>query len=292
MTVSAVSDAPETRVADYLKVDPIGHAAFADGLRAASISFSYGIGKRRFEIFRDLSIGVPKGSCLAVFGPNGTGKTTLMRALAGLEPTSGAITLPAREPGRPSTIGYVPQAFARSFYPWASLEANILISLPNPFGNLRRNRQAIRDAYDALGLNLDLRRRPTQSSGGMLQQAALVRALARKPDLLIADEPFSALDFDVTSRIREGFARAVEQMNICAILVCHDLQDILEVCDLVLAVPGRPFTTGVATKGCYRAEIFDNPSRTIRTQAFAESAAATESPFIKAVNAVLKRRHP
>jgi NitT/TauT family transport system ATP-binding protein len=290
MTLPILSDLPAHFPLNRLQADAVSRTASPDGLRATSISFSYGTGKRRFEIFRDLSIDVPKGSCLAVFGPNGTGKTTLMRALAGLAPVSGAILSPARDAGRPS-IGYVPQAFARSFYPWASLETNIMLSLPNPFGNLQRNKQAIRDAYDALGLNLDLHRRPTQSSGGMLQQAALVRALARKPDLLIADEPFSALDFDVTSRIREGFAHAVSEMNICAVLVCHDLQDILEVCDLVLAVPGRPFTTNPLTLNCYRAEVFDNPSRANRATGLAKQAVPAESPFIKAVNTVLRRRH-
>jgi NitT/TauT family transport system ATP-binding protein len=265
----------------------------SDALRAASINFAYNADKQTFEIFRDLSIEVPKGKTLALFGPNGTGKTTLMRALAGLQAVNGTIVSPSRD-GETATsaIGYVPQGFARSFYPWASLETNILMSLPNPFGRSRQNRDAIRDAHDALGLRLDLRRRPTQSSGGMLQQAALIRAFARRPDLLIADEPFSALDFDVASRIREGFAKAVKETGICAVIVCHDLQDILEVCDLVLAIPGRPFTTNPSLEGCYKAEVFENHWRGDRgTTVGSARANPPESPFIHAVAAALGKRN-
>jgi ABC-type nitrate/sulfonate/bicarbonate transport system ATPase subunit len=103
-----------------------------NGLRATSIGFSYRNAKQATEIFRDVTIEVRRGATLALFGPNGTGKTTLMRALAGLQPVTGKIALTRRAGERGSSaIGYVPQGFARSFYPWASLETNILLSLPN-----------------------------------------------------------------------------------------------------------------------------------------------------------------
>ena len=125
----------------------------------------------------------------------------------------------------------------------------------------------------------------------MLQQAALIRALARHPDLLIADEPFSALDFDVASRIREGFARAVRELGICAVLVCHDLQDILDVCDLVLAIPGRPYSNAPGADDCYRAEIFTNPRHEGQKAGDRTSGpASATSPFVSAVSAALGGR--
>jgi NitT/TauT family transport system ATP-binding protein len=262
-------------------------AGAAQAFRATGIGFSYAIGTGTFAVFRDVSLAVPRGRTLALFGPNGTGKSTLMRALAGARIDSGRIEPPLNGSERPR-IGYIPQNYARSFFPWATLETNILINLPDPVARWSANKAAIRDAHDALRLELDLHRRPGQCSGGMLQQAALIRALARRPDLLLADEPFSALDFDVAGRVREGFSQAIRDFKICAVATLHDLQDIIEVCDLVLAIPGRPYTTNPALSDHIQARLFENPERKRRNQHGADPGGApSESPFIRAVSKAL-----
>jgi len=259
-----------------------------DALSAQGITFAYATEHSQFDVFREVSIEIPRGTTMGLFGPNGTGKTTLMRSLGGLQPVMGNIRTPRRSSAKPPIIGYVPQAYARSFYPRASLETNILMSLPDPFGSAARNRAAIRDAQDTLGLNVNLRRRPSQCSGGTIQQAALIRALARRPDVLIADEPFSALDFEVAARVRSGFCRAVTEQGICAVLALHDLQDIVEVCDLVLAIPGRPYTTHPDLSNHVRAHVFEN-----RLRMAGPARAATcdrdpaESAFISALSHAL-----
>jgi ABC-type nitrate/sulfonate/bicarbonate transport system ATPase subunit len=278
-----------------------------NALRGTGLGASHPSERGSLEVFRDVTIEVPRGTTLGIFGPNGAGKTTLVRGIAGLLPVDGTVTYPAPRQGAPRqgaprqgvmrpTIACVPQGFAESFYPWASLETNLLLHLPEPVTRVKRNRRAIREAHDRLGLSLDLSARPTECSGGMLQQAALVRAFARRPDVLIADEPFSALDFDVASRVREGFRQTVSELGVCALLVLHNIEDLLDVCDVVLAIPGRPYTTNAALAGYALAQVLSNSHpRDDRRGPRAPSAAAgashltsplaplSPSPFLAAI---------
>ena len=229
-----------------------------NALRGTRLGASHPSERGALEVFRDVTIEVLRGTTLGIFGPNGAGKTTLVRGIAGLLPVDGTVTFPAPRQGTRPTIACVPQGFAESFYPWASLETNLLLHLPEPVTQVKRNRRAIREAHDRLGLSLDLSLRPTECSGGMLQQAALIRAFARWPDVLVADEPFSALDFDVASRVREGFRQTVRELGVCALLVLHNIEDLLDVCDLVLAIPGRPYTTNATLAGHALAQVLSN----------------------------------
>jgi ABC-type nitrate/sulfonate/bicarbonate transport system ATPase subunit len=259
-----------------------------NALRGTGLGASHPSERGSLQVFRDVTIEVPRGTTLGIFGPNGAGKTTLVRGIAGLLPIDGTVTYPAPRQGRSRpTIACVPQGFAASFYPWASLETNLLLHLPEPATQLKRNRRAIREAQDRLGLSLDLSLRPSECSGGMLQQAALVRAFARRPDVLVADEPFSALDFDVASRVRQGFRRTVSELGVCALLVLHNIEDLLDVCDVVLAIPGRPYTTNAALAGYVLAQVLSNSHpRDDRRGPTAPSAAAGAPHLVSPVGAL------
>jgi NitT/TauT family transport system ATP-binding protein len=263
-----------------------------NALSATGLGASHARDKGALEIFRDVTIEVPRGTTLGIFGPNGAGKTTLVRGIAGLLPMGGTVTFPTPRRGpkpKPNrTIAWVPQSFAESFYPWASLETNLLLHLPQPLTQVKRNRQTVRDVRDRLGLSLDLSRRPTECSGGMLQQAALIRAFARWPDVLVADEPFSALDFEVASGVREGFRQMVRDLGICALLVLHSIEDLIDVCDVVLAIPGRPYTTNAALAGYALAQVLTNSHprddrRASATSPGAPGVSPLASPFLATI---------
>jgi NitT/TauT family transport system ATP-binding protein len=261
-----------------------GPPAAAQTFRATGISFSYATGAGTFAVFRDVSLAVPRGKTLALFGPNGTGKSTLMRCLAGARVDSGRIEAPLIGSSRPR-IGYIPQNYvhARSS-PGRPSRPTSSSTCPIPSRGGGRTRPPSAMPTTPCAWTSICIAGPGQCSGGMLQQAALIRALARRPDLLIADEPFSALDFDVASRVRDGFSQAIRDFKICAVATLHDLQDIIEVCDLVLAIPGRPYTTNPTLASHAQARLFENPERKRRSQ---HGDGPGESPFIRAVSKAL-----
>lgn len=209
-----------------------------------------GNGDRRTPVFWGVSFDVPPGYIMGVAGPNGSGKTTLIRCITGLHPwRTGKIKI-GGQPANAQRIGIVPQAYAESFFPWSSLRSNITM-----VGGA--SRPHVTELTDKLGLSLNLGLRPPQCSGGMIQQAAILRALASDPSLLIADEPFSALDVRVAAKVRKALRAYVKDQKIPAIVVSHDLLSLVELCDMVLAVPGIPYTTA-SIEGYELAKVIKN----------------------------------
>ena len=186
---------------------------------------------------------VPAGSRTAVVGPSGSGKTTLLRIIAGFDApdegkvildgqvlTDGVETVPAHRRG----IGYVAQDGA--LFPHLSIADNI------GFGLSRRdaNRSA-RIAELVQMVELDpamLPRRPDELSGGQQQRVALARALAREPQLMLLDEPFSALDSGLRASARKAVARVLSSSRVTAILVTHDQREALSFADQIAVLRG------------------------------------------------------
>lgn len=186
------------------------------------------------DVWRGLTFDAAPGTILGVFGPNGSGKTTLVRALAGVHrDVAGQLEAPARR-------AIVPQGFRESFFAWATLRTNLVLTCPRGLAAWRDNAARVEATRRELGLELDLGLRPGACSDGMLQQAALIRALAPRPELLLCDEPFSALDVEVARTVRRRLRELVTRAGMVAVLVLHDLDSIVELCDRVLVLDGGP----------------------------------------------------
>lgn len=221
----------------------------ADHLQVADVRKSFGA----TEVLKGVDLAVAQGRTTAIVGPSGSGKTTLLRLIAGFSaPDSGRIALGGAEVAGPSkwipahkrSVGYVAQDGA--LFPHLSVGANIAFGLP-----LRGRAAALRVGELLEMVSLDrsyATRRPHQLSGGQQQRVALARALARQPELMLLDEPFSALDAGLRVATRRAVSKTLEQAGVTTILVTHDQAEALSFADQVavmrdgkLAQIGSPF---------------------------------------------------
>jgi ABC-type multidrug transport system ATPase subunit len=224
------------------------------GFTLENLSLAYKNGNRSTEICNSVNLSFAPGQITGILGPNGCGKSTLVRAIIGLiAPVSGAIKFDGLE----STVGYIPQDFKSSFFTWASLKSNIRLTLPRSFSNWKQSGSKIEDVKKDFGIALDLNLKPQKCSGGMLQQAAIIRAFASNPKLIVADEPFSALDVTIASKVRRRFRDKVVNQGIAGIIISHNLDDLLSTCDKVILIPNKPYTS-TERAGHYQVKVLNN----------------------------------
>jgi iron(III) transport system ATP-binding protein len=202
-----------------------------------------GVGRRYGTVVAldGIDLDVPTASRTAIVGPSGSGKTTLLRLIAGFEaPDAGRIALDGRLlaegsaaiPAHRRGIGFVPQDGA--LFPHLSVAANIGFGLDR---GMARREERILELMDAVELDRSMRlRRPDELSGGQQQRVALARALARKPRLMLLDEPFSALDAGLRETMRKAVARVLAAAGITTILVTHDQAEALSFADQVVVL--------------------------------------------------------
>lgn len=180
-------------------------------------------------VFSGLSLRIAAGESAALFGPSGAGKSSLLLALAGLLPLTGG---DARIGGAPLAVasGSVTLMQQRpALLPWLSALDNVLLA--DRLSGARPDRDAAVALLAQVGLEGRENARPAELSGGQQQRVALARALARNPEVLLLDEPFSALDPDVRARLRADLRRLQQARGVTLLLATHDAADAQTVCD-------------------------------------------------------------
>jgi iron(III) transport system ATP-binding protein len=206
-----------------------------------------------------IDLHVAAGSTTAVVGSSGCGKTTLLRLVAGFEaPDAGTVTIAGRQVASPErsvpahrrSVGYVAQDGA--LFPHLTVGQNIAYGLPGG-ARSREVRDRVAELLETVSLDASYAsRRPHQLSGGQQQRVALARALARKPVLMLLDEPFSALDTGLRASTRKAVARLLAGAGVTTLLVTHDQEEALSVADQIAVMRDGRFTQVGAPQDVYR----------------------------------------
>ncbi|MFQ1700380.1 ABC transporter ATP-binding protein [Loktanella agnita] len=201
-----------------------------------NVSKGFGQGTRRTEVLQDISLDVAQGEFIAILGFSGTGKSTLMNLIAGLEmPDSGTVTFkntPITGPG--PERGLIFQSY--SLMPWLTVKGNILVAIDAVFPKLSNaEKQAKADEYIAMvGLSHAAARRPAELSGGMRQRVSVARALAMSPEMLLLDEPLSALDALTRANLADEILQIWEQDKKTCILITNDVDEAILLADRII----------------------------------------------------------
>jgi len=192
------------------------------------------------EALKDLSLDFPRGQLTSVLGPSGCGKTTMLKIIAGLLPAdSGEVTVNGQQVTEPgSDRAFVFQDFA--LLPWANVLRNVAFGLELR-GFARSEREAIAEKYiGEVGLKGFERSYPHELSGGMRQRVGLARALCVDAQVLLMDEPFSAVDEQTRRKFQEDLLNLVKNENKTFIFVTHSIEEAVYVSDQVAILLPRP----------------------------------------------------
>jgi len=190
----------------------------------------------------DINFKVEKGEFVAVVGPSGCGKSTILSMTAGLyQPTSGIVRVSGEVVTKPNPhVGFMLQKDL--LLPWRTIIKNVEFGLESRGVSKNERRDRAMAELERCHLKGFENHYPYQLSGGMRQRAALARTLAIDPDIILLDEPFSALDAQTKLLIQDSFAETIKEAGITTLLITHDLAESVIMSDRVLVLSERPGT--------------------------------------------------
>lgn len=211
-------------------------------LRMDHISYSYHNLAGETKALSDISFSINEGEFVAIVGPSGCGKSTLLSLIAGLiEPSRGDIYINGKDiKTSGKNIGYMLQK--DHLLEWRSTLRNITLGLEIQNRLTENSYVMINELLDTYGLITFQDAKPSELSGGMRQRAALIRTLLLEPDILLLDEPFSALDYQTRLEVSDDIWGIIRKEKKTALLITHDISEAVSMADRIIVLSNRPGT--------------------------------------------------
>ncbi|MCI6265495.1 MAG: ABC transporter ATP-binding protein [Erysipelotrichaceae bacterium] len=202
-------------------------------LTIKNLSKTYYTKEKEILAINDLSLTINENSITAIVGPSGCGKSTLLNIIGNLEEkTSGKIIF------NKNKIGYMFQNDC--LFPWLTILDNCLLGLKIEKKLTKEKKEYVINLLTNYGLKDFIYSYPNNLSGGMRQRVALIRTLATSPDLLLLDEPFSALDFETRQLVSDDVYKIIKKEHKTTIIITHDIEEAIAIADTVIVLSSRP----------------------------------------------------
>lgn len=197
-------------------------------------------GRGDVEALRRITFDVARGEFIVLLGPSGCGKSSLLYMIAGLEnPTEGSLMAHGEPIVEPSADrGLIFQE--ASLFPWLTIAENVAFGLAIQGMSKAERRDAAADLLSKVGLGDMLEKKPDELSGGMRQRAAVARALAMRPTVLLMDEPFAALDVQTRAKMQDFLLQIWQDSGASILLVTHSIDEAIALADRVVVFTARP----------------------------------------------------